>query len=334
MASKLVAQLFDRTYSVFTNDIICSLQLTHDYFEGHHYTPHEFFESYSRYFDQPHLFYRDFNMPTQTEMKQVGANDKMHFKMYAFPSPVETTWKENNTAYFRHFSAQQPSDVLLLFAPGWARKNLNAEMNFCKRLLNHGIDSCLLTKPFHQERTPKDLSSGELFISHHVFLTIKNFQQFVSEMRFLLRYFKPKYKYIGLIGMSSGGFQTGLVLDTEYADFYFPIITGAKLGSIAWNGRLSVFLRKQVAEKGFTEDDLNKVWAISDQHYLGHNVKAKHIKQFISLYDEVVPTDNQYLLWEIYNKPPLTKLHCAHISIYFYLNRVADDIARFVKERI
>jgi hypothetical protein len=123
----------------------------------------------------------------------------------------------------------------------------------------------------------------------YIFLTIKNFQQFVAEIRFLLQHFRTKYKYIGLIGLSSGGFQTGLALDTEYADFYFPVITGARLGSIAWNGTLSVFLREQVSQKGLTESDLNKVWAIADQYYLGHNCKAKYIKQFLSLYDEVVP---------------------------------------------
>ena len=41
-----------------------------------------------------------------------------------------------------------------------------------------------------------------------------------AEIRFLMQYYRQRYKYIGLIGMS-GGFQTGLVLNTEYADFIF-----------------------------------------------------------------------------------------------------------------
>ena len=112
------------------------------------------------------------------------------------------------------------------------------------------------------------------------------------------------------------------------------MITGARLGSIAWNGTLSVFLREQVSQKGLTESDLNKVWAVADQYYIGHNCQAKYIKQFLSLYDEVVPTENQYLLWEIYKKPELTKMHCAHVSVYFYMNRIADEISSFIRERI
>lgn len=334
MTPKLFAQLFDRTYKIFTNDLTCSLDLEQDAFDGRHYSIDDFFRSHHQFFSKPEDFYHHFNKPGPDDLKYEGMNEKLRCKTYSFPSPVTTAWPENNKAQFRLFSGKQPSEVLLLFAPGWARNNLNAEADFCNRLLDNGIDSCLLVKPFHQERTPAGFFSGELFISHNVFLTVKNFQQFVAEIRFLMQYYRPQYKYIGLIGMSSGGFQTGLALDTEYADFYFPVITGAKLGSIAWKGRLSVFLRQRVQEKGLTENDLNKVWAISDQYYLGHHCKAKHIKQFLSLYDEIVPTENQYLLWEIYNKPELTKMHCAHVSILFYMNRIADEISKFIKERI
>ena len=38
--------------------------------------------------------------------------------------------------------------------------------------------------------------------------------------------------------MSSGGLQAALAADVEEIDFYFPIITGAKLGSITWEGKL------------------------------------------------------------------------------------------------
>jgi len=322
MTSKIFAQLFDRTYKIFTNDLKCSLKLEPDHFDGRQYSVDEFFELSCSYFDQPEQFYRLFNFPTPDELKQAGGEEKMRYKNFLFPSPVTTEWTENNTAHFRLISNDQISDVLLLFAPGWGRSNLNAETEFCSRFLDKGIDTCLLIKPFHQQRTPKGFFSGELFISHNVFLTVKNFQQFVAEIRFLLQHFRTKYKYVGLIGLSSGGFQSGLALDTEYADFYFPVITGARLGSIAWNGTLSVFLREQVSQKGLTESDLNKVGAVADQYYIGHNCQAKYIKQFLSLYDEVVPTENQYLLWEIYKKPELTKMHCAYVSIYFYINRL------------
>ena len=203
----------------------------------------------------------------------------------------------------------------------------------CKQLLNNNVDACLITKPFHQERTVANTYSGELFISGNIFLTIMNFRQLVAELRFLIHHFKKTYKYIGLIGMSSGGIQTALATDTEEVDFYFPLITGAKLGSITWEGKLTKFVKRDIIKKGLSEEQLNKAWAIADQYYLGSNCKAKHIKQFISLYDDVVPSKYQFLLWEIYNKPSLYKMHCGHVSVFFYFDRIVQEITKFIHER-
>jgi len=198
--------------------------------------------------------------------------------------------------------------------------------------MDRGIDVCLLTKPFHQSRTPKGFYSGELFISDNIFLSIMSFRQFVSEILFLIDYFKMKYKYVGLIGMSSGGLQTGIALNIAAVDFYFPIITGATLGSITWDGKLTKKVKKDISKKGFDEADLNKVWAILDQVYLGHHCKAKHIKQFISLYDQVIPLKYQQILWEIYDKPEKLEMQCAHSTSYFYFSKIIDEIVLFINK--
>jgi hypothetical protein len=117
MTSKIFAQLFDRTYKIFTNDLKCSLKLEPDHFDGCQYSVDEFFELSGSYFDQPEQFYRLFNLPTPDEIRQAGGDEKMQYKNFSFPSPVATGWTENNTAHFRLFSGGQRSDVLLLFAP-------------------------------------------------------------------------------------------------------------------------------------------------------------------------------------------------------------------------
>ncbi|MBV9962459.1 MAG: alpha/beta hydrolase family protein, partial [Parafilimonas sp.] len=256
-----------------------------------------------------------------------NANNETFFK---YPSPAVTNWNENKTAYFKLFSKNNNADTLILFAPGWARKNLDAESKFCQQLLRNGIDSCLLVKPFHQERTPANLYSGELFISAHIFLTIMNFRQFAAEIRFLINHFRKQYKRIGVIGMSSGGFQAALALDVEPVDFYFPIITAAKLGTLTWQSIFTKYIKEALIKKGINEEQLNKAWAITDQVYLGHNCKAKYIKQFISLYDEAVATKYQYLLNDIYNNPDVVEMKCAHNSVIFYFDKITKEIIKTV----
>lgn len=330
IASKLYP-LADRVYDYLTIKRNCSVTLPQDLFDDKQYSIDEFYNAVQPFFHQPELFYSTFNAPSGDKVVKLYAANNEAF--YSYPSPVTTSWLENNTAFFKLFSNGKSNDTLLLFAPGWARKDLDFESKICRQFLNNGIDSCLLIKPFHQQRTPAKLYSGELFISPHIFLTIMNFRQFVAEIRFVLHYFRNQYRRIGIIGMSSGGFQAGLATNVEPVDFYFPIITAAKLGTLTWNSIFTKYIKRSFIEKGIDEDQLNKAWAITDQYYLGHNCKAKYIKQFISLYDEAVATKCQYLLNDIYGNPDKVELRCAHNSIILHTDRIIKEIVQTVKER-
>jgi len=330
--SRAFFPLADRLYDYFSITRKCSVQLPADLFDGRRYSIDEFYNSVQPFFNQPECFYTTLTKPSEKDISKLY--DENNTTVFSYPSPSTTKWHENNTAFFKLFSNGEINDTILLFAPGWARKNLNAESGFCRRLLNNGIDACLLVKPFHQERTPGSLYSGELFISPHVFLTIMNFRQFVAEIRFLLQYFRKKYRYVGIIGLSSGGFQAGLALDVEPVDFYFPVITAARLGTLTWQSIFTKYIKRQLIQNGIDEEQLNKAWAITDQFYLGHNCKAKYIKQFISLYDEAVATKYQYLLNDIYNNPDVVEMKCAHSSVIFYFDTILKEIVKTVKERM
>jgi hypothetical protein len=87
-------------------------------------------------------------------------------------------------------------------------------------------------------------------------------------------------------------------------------------------------VKEDLIKKGINEEQLNKAWAIADQLYLGHNCKARYIKQFISLYDEAVCTQHQYLLNDLYNNPDIVEMKCAHSSVIFYFDRIVEEIAK------
>lgn len=327
---KFTAVFLENTYRLLSPIKPCSLLLENDLFDGIAYTPASFYEYSKQFFNNPEAYYKHSNPPNYSSIVELPRNNKS-YSQYIFPSPFFSAWEENNTACFNYFSGTEKSDTILVFIPGWARTNLQAESAFCSSLLKHGIDSCLFVKPFHQQRTPKGFYSGEMFISGNIFLTAMNFRQCVAEIIYLIGYFKSRYKKVGLIGMSSGGFQCGLAANAEIVDFYFPIITGATLGSITWQGKLTKHVKKDMIKKGITEQELNNAWAISDQLNLAHNCKALHIKQFISLYDDVIPTKYQYLLWELYHKPELSLFHCAHAGIFFWFKKIASEISSFIK---
>lgn len=94
---------------------------------------------------------------------------------------------------------------------------------------------------------------------------------------------------------------------------------------------MTKFVKRDLIDKNITEKELGEIWAIADQKYLGHNCKAKYIKQYISKYDEVVPTAYQLILHEIYRKPPTFYINSAHTSVFFSLNKIILDMIEEIK---
>ena len=340
---KFFSDCVDNLYYLQANKKTCNIFLKDELFDGNKYTIDEFYEKNKFYYDRPGEFYKEFSYPGSLNLDDgfhFNALDKHHaekypYLPYVFDSPVKTKWEETNLVPFRWFcNKERKSRILLLFSSGWARPNLNLEKFFCAYLQKNGIDAGLMSVPYHQERAPQGSYSGEYFISSNVFWTATNFRHYVAEIRLLIQYMRNQYDYIGIIGMSCGGFSAGIAVNVEKVDFYFPLITGAQLGSIIWESKITSFVKRDLIKKGIDQTNANKVLAIGDQLFLGRNSKAHYIKQYISLYDKIVPTKYQYLLWEVYNKPEKLELECGHISIAFFMKKVADDITDYVKKRI
>ncbi|MEI9912628.1 MAG: hypothetical protein WDO71_25110 [Bacteroidota bacterium] len=245
--NKFISQLIDNLYRKATQKKTCSLIFEKEELDGIEYS-NESFHDYSKpFFNSPETFYQKSELGDYLfDIREIEGTQK--YKSYSFTSPFSTQFNENKNCYFKLFT-QNKSTTLLIFSPGWARPNLKMEVNFCTKVSKAGIDCILPAKPFHQERTPKGFYSGELFISANQLFTVANFRQYVSELRNIVSYYRSKYKKIGIVGMSSGGFQAGLLTTVEDVDFYFPFITGAELGSITWNGNLTKFVKKDLIKK-------------------------------------------------------------------------------------
>ena len=65
---------------------------------------------------------------------------------------------------------------------------------------------------------------------------------------------------------------------------------------------------------------------------MGKHTKARKIKQYIALYDTVVPTRYQEELWAVYGRPERFDMRNGHYSSYFHLRSVMDDIAGVIQK--
>jgi len=335
----LSAYLFGQGLEYFfrlTNAQTCSLSSDADLFEERSYTIDGFAEYLTPYIDAPEEFFACFR-----DVQSVSVREGRHprakcrrttdYDEMLLDSPVQTRWPENNLVPFKWFRSSSATTALL-FAPGWGRRGQSVEEDMCRRLRQHGVDVALLTVPFHQARTPAKSFNGEYFISANLFLTIQNFRQFVAEIRLVTQFLRTRYEQLGIIGMSSGGFQAGLAAICEPFDYLFPVITGCHLASIAWHGWNTQFLRRDLEHRGITEQGFARAWQIIDLAVVGHHCQAKIIKNYIALHDRVIPTRYQFDLWRVYGQPAHMLLPASHYSSYFYRHEVVDDIARVVLE--
>lgn len=334
---RLFIAAFEQLYFRTHRKKICRKMLERDQFDGREYRIDEFVRHVNQYVERPHDFYTTSARPESVCLRHgihprhtLPASEST--QMMLFDSPLPSGDATNDLVPFKLFRHQDgTSNAVVLFVPGWGRENQRVEDEMCLRLMSHGVDVGLMTTPYHLARTPPESYSGEYFISANIYWTIANFRQLVSEIRVLIQLMRQRYRYVGLLGMSSGGFQTGLAALCEEVDFLFPLITGCHLGSITWQGLITQYVKRDLERKGIDEAALNDVWGITDLRVVGAHTKAKKIKQYVALYDTVVPTRYQEELWAVYGKPERFDMRSGHYSSYFYLHSVMDDVAAVIQ---
>lgn len=175
LRNRLFAAAFEQLYYRTHRKKICSKILEHDRFDGRLYDVDGFLADVGPYFEHPHEFYR-----TAAEPESVRLRDGLHphhtlpvphlAQMMLFDSPLPSGDATNDVVPFKLFRyPDTPSDVLVLFVPGWGRDNQRVEDEMCLRLMSRGIDVGLMTTPYHLARTPPGSYSGEYFISSNLF---------------------------------------------------------------------------------------------------------------------------------------------------------------------
>ena len=335
-----LARTFDHAYRRFaTKEKTCNLLLDEESFDGTTYTPDAWFEHSRQYFDQPEAFYQTFGTPESVNFREGVHPNQGNWKAYAkparamlFDSPMDSRFEVNNLVPFRWFTDDaQPSDTLILFVPGWARESQGTEEGMCHQLFQMGIDVGLMTKPYHQARTPDGTKSGEYFISGNALWTVRNFQQLVAEIRLVIQWMRSRYKRIGLFGMSSGGFQSCLASNCEEVDFLFCFMTGCNLWDVTWDGMITTYVRSDLESKGISRDDLRKYWSICDEGVLAHHCKAKTRAHYVTLHDEIVPSPHQFALWKALGENRKVEYHAAHYSGGFVTRSVIADVVKVIK---
>jgi len=285
-----------------------------------------------QYLDSPQIFYPKPREIVNVRFGETNRSSEIEVSPLTFTSPVKTRYGENNLVYGKLFSPARDIPLLaIVVLHGWSRPALTLEERLCLALGQRGIVSLLITLPYHLQRAPEGSWSGEYALSGDVLRTIYGFRQSVQEVRAVIPFLKRYSERVGVLGISLGGMIAHVVMDLEDMDFGVSLLAGGNTAGIVWEGIATRDIRKQIQKAGITREQLNQLWGVIDPARLARHNRVKRILMINGLYDQVIPPKFTLELWESLGRPPIRWYPCAHISFFFFLKRIINDVMHFIR---
>ncbi|MFB6344405.1 MAG: alpha/beta hydrolase [bacterium] len=234
--------------------------------------------------------------------------------------------------YWRHDDHPRPTIVILhSWCGGW----LWMEERFMKAqdFYDEGYNLAFVTLPFHGKRTPEQaLFSGQMFPSTDLKLTMEAFGQAIHDIHSALEWIRDdqQNKPVGLMGLSLGGYLTGLVasLDDDL-DFAVPMIAPASFADILWYHGEDRPLQEAARAEGLSLEDLRDMMAIFCPLHYSLKVPRENVFIVAGLGDRIVPPCHSLTLWRHWDQPRMSWYpgsHMLHTGRSKYLHEIKDWI--------
>jgi hypothetical protein len=254
----------------------------------------------------------------------------------SFPSPIQTPYTENNTAYARYFpvpsragdrngvpehEAERARGRAVVVLPQW-NADVEGHVALCNLLNRFGIAAMRLSLPYHDRRLPAGCLRADYLVSPNVGRTLQGCLQAVLDTRAMIDWLIARgYSRIGILGTSIGsciGFLT-LVHDKRLTVAVFNHVS-SYFGDVVWEGLTTAHVR-QGLEPALTGPDVRKVWAaISPNSYVPLLASdARRCLMISARYDLSFTPELSELLFEECRRYDVNFekrfIHCGHYSL-------------------
>jgi len=254
--------------------------------------------------NQPKESLYRFNESALNESDQFFGHSPFHDfllegNLLSFPSPVESPYPVNNTAYATFFPSTSRKHAVLVL-PQW-NANERSHIGLCKLLNKLGIPALRLTLPYHEKRNPPG-PRADFMVSPNVGRTIQAIQQAVQDARRAVDWLQLRgYETLGIMGSSVGSCISYLTFihDERFRVGVFNHVSSF-FGDVVWNGISTRHVRRGL-EPFVTQQELRDFWRIISPNSFVRKAQKKSTRKhlFISArYDLTFPPDLAQLLFE------------------------------------
>lgn len=271
--------------------------------------------------------------------KQVDSDEFTKTYEMSFPSPLTTSFPENNTVRLKVFIPTDvrgpvPSVVILHY---WGATDIELESAMAREMNNLGVAGIVMVLPYHLSRTPKGSRSGEMALQPDTLELFKVMKQSILDLRRTADWIQSRPEFdrnkIGLAGTSLGGIvaSLGYGIEPRFTCGSF-VLAGANLSKILWNSSKVVAQRDVLRRKGYTEERLkNELKAIEPSNYLKPD-DARPSLVIAARQDTVVPPSCASELIAATGTKNAIWLDTGHYGGAFVRGRIVRTVARFFDE--
>jgi pimeloyl-ACP methyl ester carboxylesterase len=162
-------------------------------------------------------------------------------------SPVQTAFRENQTARARIFLSKQGFRApTVIFLHALMSANDGGYCRIAAQLNRRGWNAALMHLPYHYSRVPRGYFNGALALTSNLPQNAETLRQAVTEVRHLMEFLRAQgCPFFGMIGTSYGGWVGALVsfLETEFR-FVTLLQPIADIEHAIWESPAASMIRK------------------------------------------------------------------------------------------
>ncbi|MCM8800086.1 MAG: alpha/beta hydrolase, partial [Candidatus Omnitrophica bacterium] len=289
------------------------------------------------------------------EQSLIEDNRQIFYYRINFSSPFRTGNPKNDKVFLDCFLPSK-LESLLIILPGLGEGFLqNAILKrFAKKLAQNGRGVCILSLPYHNQRSSEDVRSGKLFLNLDAQETLDFFQQAVLDTERTIDFFEDKFdlKDFSILGISLGSIIAIISMAKDKRiNKAILLLCGGNFFKILWRGLLYFFAKKdcnyrecrdnfkklkQYQLKNFT-DIKNLKFPKECMYYeplvFARLLRERKILMFNSLFDMLIPFNSARELWKELGRPKIYWFPTEHHSIFLFSPLILVKIKRFLNSK-
>ncbi len=178
-----------------------------------------------------------------------------------YKSPYNSGDKNNDRVYCEIYTNKslEKSQRLLVFIHGFSTRKTKLDNYhfFIKKMVEKNYTCAFINLPYHLNRAPKSIVSGENLLYYDDIDTLTFFHQSVVDIRRLIDIMQPyNFNHISLCGLSLGSMVSCLsICHDNRIDKAVLLIGGGNWEEVHWKGVLRFMLKGNCADDGNIDRD-------------------------------------------------------------------------------